>query len=263
VPPPDPATLSALRKAVAALDVTASAREGATFGLGLAPLDAWLGGGLPRGALHEVYAPPESDTAAGGFGLGLALRAAGGRPLVWARQDGAEDETGRLYGDGLAALGLDPGRLLLVRARDPMAALRVAGEAARCSALGAALLEISGEARGLDLTASRRLALAASASGVTLIVIRLRARPAPSAAASRWHVTAAASTPLEAAAPGRPAFNAGLTRHRAGLGSRIWRLEWDSDSLRFAAPTLHRPMVSVPVGRPAAAPAVLPWRRAG
>lgn len=260
MPPSAPPPLAALRKAVAALDPTAL--RGDAFELGLDSLDAWIGG-LARGALHEVYAPPGSDAAAGGFGLGLALRAAGARPLVWARQDGAEAETGGLYGDGLAALGLDPARLLVVRARDLTAALRATGEAARCSGLGAVLVEIVGEARRLDLTASRRLALAAASSGVTLIVLRLRASPVPSAAATRWHITAAASTGLEADAPGRPAFDAALTRHRAGLGPRTWRLEWDRDSLRFAAPTLPRPVVPVPAGRPAAAEAAVPWRRAG
>lgn len=259
-------TLARLRRTIAAMQTGGASQKSAqpTFGFGLPALDSWLGGGLAGGVLHEIYAKRQSDAvAAAGFGLGLAMRAADERPLVWARQDLVDVETGRLYGDGIAAFGLDPGRLIVVRARDPTAALRAAGEAVRCCALGAALVEIWGEPRTLDLTASRRLALSAAASGVTLVMIRFQAEPAPSSAATRWCVAAAASTPLEANAPGRPAFEAALLRHRAGLGPRTWRLEWDRDSLSFAPPALPRPVVPVPAGRPAAGGESTPWRRAG
>ena len=47
--------------------------------LGIAAIDAALGGGLSRGALHEIAAAREADTAAAtGFALGLA--ACGGGP---------------------------------------------------------------------------------------------------------------------------------------------------------------------------------------
>ena len=235
------------------------------FDLGVPSLDEKLGGGLSGGALHEVYARrAQDDAAAAGFGLGLALRAAGMRSIVWVRQDFGVVENGELSGDGLAAFGLDPERLLVVRARDPTTALRAADEAARCSALGAALVEIWGEPKVLDLKASRRLALAAGASGVTLVMIRLGASPAPSAATSRWSVATAASRPLEANAPGRPAFDAALMRHRAGLGPRAWRLEWDRDRTSFCEPApLSRSVVPIPASRPAAADGAAPWRKAG
>ena len=258
-------TLARLRRILATTetDVRPRGPARAAFRLGLPALDDWLGGGLMRGALHEVYARQGADAAAAaGFGLGLASRAAEGGALVWARQDLVELDRGRLYGDGIAAFGLDPRRLLLARTRDPTAALRVAAEAARCPAVGAALVEIWGEPRSLDLTASRRLALAAAASGVTLVLIRLQAEPAPSAATSRWSVAASASTPLEANAPGPPAFDAALLRHRAGLHPRTWRLEWDRDRLSFATP-LPRPLVPVPADGPAATRDDTPWRRAG
>lgn len=248
-------TLASLRRAVAALE-SGGPRNPVkpVFGLGLPALDAWLGGGLGRGAVHEVYGNGELDiAAASGFGLGLALGAAAGRALVWSRPEAAEREGGSLFGAGIAAFGLDPRRLLVVRARDPTATLRAAAEAARCPALGAALVEVWGESRSLDLTASRRLALAAAASGVTLVMVRLQAMPAPSAAASRWGVAGALSTPLEAGAPGRPAFEINLLRHRRGLAPRNWRLEWDRDSLSFVEPTLPRPVVPVPARGPSAA----------
>ncbi len=83
---------------------------------GLAPLDAALGGGLSRGHLHEIVAPP----GAGGTAL---VRAA----LASATQAG---ENCALIdpGDALdvSACGIDFGRLLWVRPHDPVQALRAA-----------------------------------------------------------------------------------------------------------------------------------------
>jgi protein ImuA len=257
-------TVATLRDAIAGLEQGVSERSARLFRLGPPDLDASLGGGLLIGALHEVYARGAADAAAAaGFGLGLALGAAGGRALVWARQDVVDLEAGGLYGEGLAAFGLDPERLLLVRARDPTGTLRAVAEAARCPAVGAALVELWGEPKALDLKASRRLSLAASASGVTVVMIRLGASPAPSAATSRWEIAASASAPLEANAPGRPAFEAVLLRHRAGLATRAWRLEWDRDRASFAPAPLPRSVVPVPADGPAAAEAGEFWRRAG
>lgn len=277
---PQPASLSALRRAVAALERPERAGAEGCFALGLPPLDAWLGGGLGRGVLHEVHAASWPDAAAaGGFALGLAARAAQTRPLVWIRQDYAGLETGQPYGEGLAAFGLDPRRLTIVRTRDPTGALRAAAEVARCPALGAALVEIWGEPKVLDLSAGRKLALAARASGTTLMLLRLQAEPAASVAASRWRVAASVSMPLEANAPGHPAFEAALIRHRAGLEPRTWRLEWDRDRAVFASlserpsanpfgdraagPPLPRFVVPVPARGPAAYGQELARRRAG
>ncbi len=257
-------TLAALREAISALEPDAPSRRAGLFQLGLPAIDAFLGGGLARGAVHEVYAGRAQDAAAAsGFGLGLGIRAAGGRPLVWSRQDFVDVETGGLYGDGLAAFGLNPERLLVVRARDPTGALRAAAEALRCSAIGTTLVEIWGEPKVLDSKASRRLALAAGASGATLVMIRLGAAPAPSAATSRWSVSTSASTPLEANAPGSPAFDVALLRHRAGFGPRAWRLEWNRERASFEFPPLSRSVVSPPADRPAAAVVGTPWKRAG
>lgn len=256
--------LSALRRAIAALEPSAVRGAAGLFGFGAAEVDVPLCGGLARGALHEVYAARPSDAAAAaGFGFCLALRAAGERPLVWARQDFVDVESGALHGAGVAAFGGDPRKILVVRTRDAAGALRAVNEAARCGALGAVLAEIWGEPKSLDLKASRRLGLAAGASGVTLVMIRRDAAPQPSAAASRWRVAAAASTPLEANAPGPPAFDIALLRHRAGVPPRAWRLEWDRDSLSFAAAPLSRIVVPVPADRPATAARPALWRRAG
>ena len=206
------------------------------FTLGAENVDAFLGGGLSRACLHEVHAPWGADgPAAAGFSLGLALRAAPGRPVFWVRQDVLEGEGGRLNGMGLAEFGVDPAALSLVRGKDAEAVLRAGVEAARCKSLGAALIEIFGAPRALDLTATLRLARAAEASGVTVFLLRIRAGegaktgPPPSAAASRWRARAQNSRALLANAPGAPCFSVTLQRHRGSAADRSWRLEWQRD----------------------------------
>lgn len=257
--------VSALRRALAELEPGCAPQPGELTLSGADALDDALGGGFRRGCLHEAFGSggTRDAAAASGFGLGLALRFAGERPLLWVRQDFAERETGLLYGAGLADFGLDPGRLVSVRAASVEDSLRAAAEGARCPALGAVLVEVWGEARALDLTASRRLSLAAQRSGVPLVMIRPGAVPGPSAAMTRWLVAPAPSRPLEANAPGRPAFLITLLRHRAGIAGRNWHVEWDRDRLSFAEPApVSRALVSRPADRAAVAPGA-PLRRAG
>jgi protein ImuA len=258
-------TVSLLRRRLAALEPVPARREGEAFGLGPTMIDDALAGGLARGGLHEIFPAEAADaTAATGFGIGLALRAMAGTGfMAWIRQAFAETEAGRLHAPGLAAFGLDPSRLILVRTRDIVGVLRAGVEAARCPGLDIALIEPWGHHRTLDLTATRRLALAAEKSGVTIILLRPGAMAEPSAALTRWRVAASASAPLAANAPGHPVFDVTLLRHRAGLSGMRWRLEWDHEHHQFrqAAP-LSGAVVSVSPRRPAAAQ-ILPLARAG
>jgi len=256
-------TLARLRRSLARIDARdrggASAPERVALGAGA--LDAALGGGLPRGAVHEVFAAAMADGgAACGFALGLALRLAGkGRVIVWVQQAMAAREHGGLHPHGLTGFGAAPS-VLLVEARDAAEALRAAHEAVRCPALGAVVLELWGADAAPGLTASRRLALAAAASGTGLVLLGLDVRPRPSAAFSRWRVAAAPSAALEAGAPGHPSFDLVLLRHRGGSGSGRWHVEWNRDELAFREPALSGAVVSFPVHRPAEAAA---WRDAG
>jgi protein ImuA len=269
--PKTASTLSELRRSLTEAALRAAPVAVGRVSFGMPALDEPLSGGLARAALHEVYAPGTADLAAAtGFAVGLALRAAGMRPILWVRQDVVDAETGRLHAPGLTELGLDPARILLVRTRDAEGVLRAGAEGARCSALGAVLIEPWGAPRLLDLTASRRLALAAEASGVTTLLLRAAASPAPSAARTRWQVRSLPSRGLEANAPGDPAFSIRLLRHRDGLGEREWRVEWSRDRQSFqespafeqrtgipqgvsdVAP-LSRPLVPLPGDRPAQA----------
>ena len=84
--------------------------------------DEALAGGLVRGGLHEIYAETTAHLgAATGFAAALALRATKGKPLLWARQESLEHETGRLNASGLVELGFDPGVLFLSKREMPKA----------------------------------------------------------------------------------------------------------------------------------------------
>lgn len=196
-------------------------------------IDAAVGGGLERAALHEIVAERQADAvAARGFAAAMALRAAGGgrsRPIVWMEQDQTLHEIGHLSADGLNALGLDPSAVLLVKARDAVSALRAAVEAAKCPAVGAVVSEIWGAPKTLDLNATRRLMLAAQHSGVMVVLARLGVPPQPSAAETRWSVRMLSSVAFPANAPGRPAFSLDLLRHRHGTPAGPWHVEWNAD----------------------------------
>ncbi|MES2288832.1 MAG: hypothetical protein V4530_03775 [Pseudomonadota bacterium] len=202
---------------------------------GVAAIDARLGGGLAHRGLHEFFAATAEDaSAAAGFAVMLAMRASNGRPLVWVREKRCARNSGQLHAAGLGELGFDPGSLVLVDADDTLAVLRASADAVKCSPVGAVVIEPWGKASPYDLTASRRLSMAAAASGVFTLVVRADADPLPSAAQTRWQVASAPSSPLPADAPGHPAFDITLLRHRGGVAGLEARVEWNRDTRSFA-----------------------------
>ena len=65
-----------------------------------------LGGGLARGALHEIAAPGEAHLAAvTGFAVALA---ASSSHLLWIAEDMALTESGAPYGPGLDLFASSP-----------------------------------------------------------------------------------------------------------------------------------------------------------
>lgn len=212
------------------------------------PLDGVLGGGLVRGALHEIF-PGERGPGAAAMGFAAMLAALAQGPVVWIRQDMAGFEAGALHGAGCACLGLDPDRLVLVKARDGAGVLRAAEEALRHHAPRLVVAEPWGEPEGLDLTAGRRLALRAAETGALALLLRPAAAPAPSAAFTRWLVGAAPSASARRHEPGPPAFTLELIRNRLGPLGR-WTMEWDADARCLRAATPHRRLPAVPVHRP-------------
>ncbi|MBN8533054.1 MAG: hypothetical protein J0L51_03095 [Rhizobiales bacterium] len=228
---------------------------------------ASLGFSLAAAALHEFYGGAEADSVSLAA-LALMLGASRGKKaMLWVRHETLANETGAPYPAGLAELGFDPKLLLLVRARDVSSALQAGLEGARCKALGAAIINIRGEARAYDLTASRRLALAAKTSGVPVFLLRSGAKATASAAETRWQVRALPSRALAAKAPGNPAFHFTLLRARNGQEGAQHHLEWNRDAQRLedrftdsgtgsgtriddgSGPPLSRPVVPVSLDR--------------
>jgi protein ImuA len=263
-------TLSNLRGRIERLETHGDAHDLNKVALGHAAADTTLCGGLAVAAVHEVFAEGHQSAAATGFIAGLAGRVSPRRPLVWVRQDFSEIESGALSIGGLCELGLDPRLLVTVRAPDTDAALRTAADALACDALGAVVLEVWGQARQLDLVASRKLTLAAAASGVTALLLRMAAEPRPSTAETRWIVRAAhspPSAPLMPAVPwtawGAPVFDAQLVRNRHGPVGR-WIMEWKCDECLFSEPAAYpQPVAATPAHRPHQAQAYTGRRRAG
>ncbi len=279
----------------------------AKFPLGLPALDVVLGGGLAGAALHEIGAAQSRDEpAASGFALALVARlcaqkdAATGdimkkpldRPLdrvpdiLWISEAGSRREAGALYAPGLAALGLDPGRIVEVAARRPDEALWAFEAGLSCAGLTAVICQVRrpamrgpamrGVDKAFDLAATRRLSLKAREAGVCGLLVRLAAPPGPSAAQTRWRVVAASSRPF-----GGPAelFAGGFfaaEHFSGGIGRTAWRLrleknrggrtgaftvEWNAHEYCFQQPGAGRkgaaahpsPVAAVSCHRPAAA----------
>jgi protein ImuA len=257
-------TLATLRGSIERIEAHGGACAPERVRLGHAGADAALQGGLARAALHEVFAEGHQNTAATGFIAGLAGRVTRERPLVWVRQDYSEIEAGALSMRGLAELGLDPRCVVMVRAADVDTALRTAADTLACDAVGVMVLEVWGEARQLDLVASRKLTLAAQASGVTGLLLRVAAQPSPSSAETRWIVRAAHSPPSAPwTAWGAPVFDAQLVRHRHGPVGR-WIMEWNCDECLFSEPAAYpQPLAATPAHRSHQAQAFGQQRRAG
>jgi protein ImuA len=241
--------LATLRERIDRIE-TQSVSIAGRVALGHGEADATLQGGLARGAVHEVFAEGGRYSAsATGFIAGLTARVSAHRPLVWVRQDFCEIEAGSLSMHGLAELGLDPRALVTVRAFDVESALRTTADALACDALGAVVLEVWGEARQLDLVASRKLTLVAQASGVTALLLRHAATPAPSTAESRWIVRAVHSPPVAPGSEwGAPRFDAKLVRNRHGPTGR-WIMEWNCDECLFSETADSVPVAAAPAHR--------------
>lgn len=136
--------------------------QAAPLGLGIDALDEELGGGLPRGAVTEIIGP----AGQGAQWLAVrALAACGAQAMAWV------DPAATLYPPGLAAMGVDLSRLLLVRDPNARHGLWALERIARSPAVAVAV----GQFGRLADTELRRLQLAAESSGQVLLLLRERA----------------------------------------------------------------------------------------
>jgi protein ImuA len=180
--------------------------------LGLDDIDQHLpGGGLARGAVHDIVAGDDS-AAALGFALWVIARMTRRRTWLWCAENGAQGtaNTATPYAPALAGFGLKPRRLLLARTAFARETLWAAEEGLATPILGAVLAE----AAAVSDIAARRLALAARSSGVPLILLRPESAAA-GPAATRWRVTGAPNGAWEIA----------LLR-AGGVFPRRWRVLW-------------------------------------
>jgi protein ImuA len=265
-----------LRERVRRIERPAAAMHG-VLPLGVATIDRALpGGGLARGALHEILGaggdeedsalaaaftarilgrlilptspsrppPIPSPACGGGVGWEQAVRGEVG-VILWclARPD--------LYGPGLAAHGLDPGRIVLVRAPRDGEILWAMEEGLRASGI----LAVVGEVGSLPAVASRRLQLAAERSGITAFLLRrwrdggqaARERALPNAAITRWRITALPSrTAPGVPGIGRPRWRVELLRCRGGEPAS-WEMEVPdaTDPISLATALADRPAAPV------------------
>jgi len=204
-------------------------RKAPPIPFGLAAIDRYLPeGGLAGGALHEIV--PEQDALAAAFGFVVALlaRLARGRTLFFVIPTYRFRRYGRLYGHGVSALGLNPGRLILVETAQRQDTLWAIEEALHSHAPAA----VVGLIDKLDLRLSQRLQLAATDAGLPLFLLRPAEILQSSAAATRWRVG-----PLPAARDRfglieRARWRLMLERCRNGRAGE-WMVEYDHVAHRF------------------------------
>jgi protein ImuA len=230
-------------------------------------IDRALGGGLAGDGLHEIAPATAADGAAAtGFALALAARFCAASThraaVLLAIEDFCAVETGEPYGPGLAAFGLDPDRLVVIRAPDARALLWTLEEALKSGALAAVVGELGRAARRYDLTVSRRLLLAARAGRSPALIVHGpgQADALSTAAQTRFEIAAApsrrrASAGGRLALPGAPIFSARVVKARPpppdGVDeARIFRLEWRVDERCFGDPTVSLPVAAAAAGGP-------------
>src|SRR3954447_9565860 len=242
--------LADLRELIARIEQGGRARRG-IVPFGVAAIDdRLLQGGLALGALHEI--------AGGDLGAVHAAEAALFVAGVLARIDGAVLwclRTRDLFAPALAGAGLHPNRVIFAEAGDERTVLICMEEGLR----HAGLAGVVGEVARLSLTASRRLQLAAEASGATAFVIRrwrtlqeAEAFGQPTAAMTRWRITALPSAPLPVPGIGRARWRLELVRVRGGAGA-VLEVEACDAQGRLALPSNLADRPAAPTERPRSA----------
>ena len=184
------------------------------------------------------------------------------RHIMWVADPATTLDAGMLCPDGLAMLGLDPARLIIVTPMHFGEALWAADQAAACGDLAAVVLHVAGNPARLDLTATRRLLLRAQTSGTRVFILRQGGAADATATITRWAVSPAPSA-HEKTGIGPPAFHAYLERNRNGQ-TGAWQMQWDHEKRMFSHVPADKPQETGSADRldPSALPADGPDRPA-
>lgn len=197
---------------------------------GIAALDLRLpGGGLARGALHEIVDGGNGGAAAL-FAAGIAARTRGKVLWCMARLD--------LFAPALAQAGLHPDRVIYIEAGDDRTVLSCTEEGLRHGGLGTVVAEVA----RLSMTASRRLQLAAEGNSTIGIALHRWWQQSdaadfgqPTSADTRWRISVLPSAPLPVPGIGRHRWLVELIRTRTGE-SADFELEACDAAGRLALP---------------------------
>ncbi len=191
--------------------------------LGIEKIDSRLpGGGLQRGALHEIFAADVGiATAFCALLAGRLVKEAKNQSILWCERPRTLD-MGILYGPAFLQFGINPEKLILVKARRDKDVLWAMEEGLQCNKISA----VVGELTNISLTASRRLQLAAESVGVTAFVLRPKSnKPPPSAATTRWQLGAVSHEQDLDSTLGPAKKNYNLEENIPGLGSSRWKAD--------------------------------------
>lgn len=222
-----PDTIALLRDQIARIELRhRGALTAARLATGWSAIDRHLGGGMLRGAIHEIASAGVDNVTASRptrF-VAILLSCHPGR-IVW-----LSDRFPDLHAPGFVACGLDPGRLICVYS-DPQDFSSLCEDVLRERDVLALIADMD---RPLDLRASRRLQLAAEAGGVTGFLLQRRPelRGADhrigSAAHTRWRIGAVPSalsrTTTPAPVTGPLLWQLDLLRQRGGRAGS-WQID--------------------------------------
>jgi protein ImuA len=185
--------------------------------------------------LEEVAAAEPADWgAAFAFALDRIAAAPDPRPIALVITKAWMRERGRPYARGLARLGADPGRLILVRAERDVQALWALEETLKSGAVAGAV----GTVEQADFVAGRRLDFAARSGKACGVLLRAKAAEDLSAARVRWRIGALPSVAdrFDARAPGLMRWRAQVVRRRDGTPAVFeWEQSDATPRLRLAA----------------------------
>ncbi len=244
------------------------------------PLLTAIGGEKARQRLHALHpAHPGQEAATAGFAIALALSLQRARdaPLLWVQDRQATAEAGRPYGHGLAALGFDPARLVVVAVKGAMNALAAAEMGLEEAGLAGVLVDLPPRLPSDMLRLGKRLSLRAQARETPCFLLHAGREPVEAPVATRWSVQSgrrqqAAGSRISQLPDLRTAFDLTLTKNRfGGLGrfSVAWRpvasiaspneFNHAIPEFVFSDTTLSEPVAASAANRSAGTGAVLPW----